>query len=661
MNRLKYFVIITSLFPCVLFSVTAYSNIRLPQLVSDNMVLQRETEIKIWGWADPGEKVRIAFNGKEGKTITGVNGKWLIKLPGMKPGGPFTMLIKGNNQLTLNNILVGDVWFCSGQSNMVLNMERVKEKYPAEIENAAYPEIRNFFVPTKADVTKEADDLPPGKWVVTSPANVLEFGAATYFFAKQLYLKYHIPIGIINSSVGGMPIEAWVSREGLKDFSQYSSLIKNYRDTAYMNSLLKKDKMSDSLAAIEQRKNPLPPDKGMSGPKKWYDTTFVPEGWHKFWLPGYWADQGVKKLHGVVWFRKEIDVPASMTGVPAKLFVGRIVDADQTYVNGILVGGITYQYPPRRYSLATGLLKPGKNIIVVRVINNMGKGGFVPDKNYSLNANGQKIDLRGEWTYQVGQVQDDNAFNRESVRKGLEFNPQKSATGLYNAMVGPAINYTIKGFVWYQGETNVGRAKEYAETLPALINDWRDKWQQGEIPFLCVQLPNFGEVEYSPDESQWAELREAQLKALSLSNTAIVVTFDAGEWNDIHPLDKRDVGERLALAAENLAYGDKAVVPSGPLYQSYKIEGNKVIITFSNVGSGLMAKGGGDLYYFAIAGADKKYVWAKAVIDGDKVIVWNDAIANPISVRYAWADNPEGANLCNKEGLLASPFRTEEK
>jgi sialate O-acetylesterase len=355
-------------------------------------------------------------------------------------------------------------------------------------------------------------------------------------------------------------------------------------------------------------------------------------------------------------------LPASVTGKPAKLFLGRIVDADQTYINGVMVGNVAYQYPPRRYELPAGILKPGKNIIVVKVINTTGKGGFVPDKPYRLVSGGENFDLRGEWQYKVGQVLDPDAGAGGGVSSGAGvFSAQNSPTGLYNTMVAPAINYTITGFVWYQGEANSGRAKEYALLLPALISDWRKKWKEGELPFLYVQLPNFMEVDYSPSASNWAELRESQLKTLSVPNTAMAVSIDAGEWNDIHPLDKKDIGDRLAIAGGHLAYGDKDGVYSGPIYQSFRIEANKIIVSFSHTGSGLVAKGGGELYYFSIAGTDKKYVWAKATIDGDKVIVWNDKVTVPVSVRYAWADNPEGANLYNKEGLPASPFETEDR
>ena len=651
--------IFSFLFACMHYIIffTAFSaraNVRLPQLVSDHMILQRNMNFKIWGWASPGEKISIYFNGRKENTITGTDSSWLISFPAMKEGGPFTMTIKGLNEITISDILIGDVWFCSGQSNMVLPMERLKEKYPDEVEHDHFPEIRNFFVPTSADIHRIHKDLPPGKWISAAGADLLQFGGLTYFFARQLYQKYHIPIGIINSSVGGYSIDAWISADALHEFPKMESKIKDLKDSNYINNLIR------NLPRKETDNTPISslPDKGITGPLKWIDPDFVPENWHRFWLPGYWADQGVKGLHGIIYFRKEIDVPASMTGVPAKLFLGCIVDADSTFVNGKFVGNITYQYPPRRYTLPAGILKPGKNIIVVKLINTSEKGGFVPDKNYSLHANGQKIDLRGDWTYQVGLVQ--NPVKDEGYGS-YDWITHNSPAALYNAMVAPAIHYSVKGILWSQGEADWSNPKDYVKYLPALIKDWRIKWNEGDIPFLYTQLAGFMEVEYSPSESDWAQLRQSQLESLSMPNTGMAVTIDIGEWNDIHPLDKKDVGERLALWADHLVYGSNDPDYSGPIYQSYQIEGNKIILHFSHTGTGLMIKGVGDLYYFAIAGADKKYIWASAKIDGDRIIVWNDKIPNPVSVRYAWANNPEGANLYNKMGLPASPFETDNK
>ncbi|PTQ96648.1 sialate O-acetylesterase [Mucilaginibacter yixingensis] len=639
----------------VLCCLSSKADVRLPQLIGDGMVLQRDVKLKVWGWASPAEHVSVKINGKTANCIAAQDGKWLATLPAMKAGGPYTMTVDGKNHIILKDILIGDVWFCSGQSNMVLPVERVKERYPEEVASANYPQIRNFFIPTASDVRGQHADLPPGKWRPTNPKTVLEFGAASYFFAKQLYLKYHVPIGIINSSVGGTPIQAWIGADGFKSLSGYQKRLDQFKDSSFMNRVTRARRQAD--ASHTQATDP-DPDKGLSGGVKWYAPGFIPQNWHKFWLPGYWADQGVRGLNGVVWFRKEVNIPESMVGQAAKLFMGRIVDADETYVNGQKVGNTTYQYPPRRYDIPAGLLKAGKNVIVIRLTNTIGKGGFVPDKRYELTDGKTSIDLRGDWLYQVGQVL--SPFRAmENIDRDAVFSAQNEPTGLYNTMVAPAINYAVKGMVWYQGESNPG-TPDYHELLTTLITSWRADWRQGNVPFLIVQLPNFGDAQYSPSESQWAQIREAELQSLALPNTGLAVTIDAGEWNDVHPVNKEDVGDRLALAAEKIAYGDTKVVASGPIFQSAQVQDHQIVLSFNSVGGGLIAKGGEPLTQFAIAGEDKKFVWADARIDGDKVIVSSARIDHPLYARYAWADNPDGANLYNQEGLPASPFRTDK-
>jgi len=338
-------------------------------------------------------------------------------------------------------------------------------------------------------------------------------------------------------------------------------------------------------------------------------------------------------------------------GKEAKILLGRIVDADSVFMNGKFIGNTTYLYPRRRYDIPTDVLKEGENIVVIRVINNTGIGGFVLDKPYEIDTDKDTVDLKGDWKFKVGDIMPSLASQTFIRWKPL---------GLYNAMIAPLLNYKIKGSIWYQGESNADRPIEYRKLFPAMINDWREKWGEGNFPFLFVQLPNFMEAKSEPSESNWALLREAQLMTLSLPKTGMAVTIDIGEWNDIHPVDKLDVGNRLALAAEKIAYGENNIVYSGPIYKSMKVEGNKIVLTFDHVGSGLMAKGGGELKYFSIAGKDKKFVWAKAKIENNKVVVWSDKVMNPVAVRYAWADNPAGANLYNKEGLPASPFRTDD-
>jgi len=622
-----------------------HAQVRLPRLVRDSMILQRDTKINIWGWAAKNEKINIKFNSKSYKTTTGSDGKWLIQLPPMKPGGPYTMDIAGSNKLSLKEILIGDVWICSGQSNMVHQMNIHDVTYAKDIAEANNPQIRHFWIPTLTNLQGPQDDLPTGYWKSAIGDDVRPFSAVAYFFAKKLYEKYHVPIGLINASVGGTPIEAWTSEEGLKDLSAMQATITKNKDTAYVNGT--------NRAAFSNATRPQPNDLGMLGEKKWFDISYVPKGWKTINIPGYWEDQGLKDLNGVVWYRKEIDIPAAMTGKPARVFLGRIVDADVLYINGKQVGATTYMYPQRRYNVPPDLLKAGKNIFVVKVTNNAGKGGFVPDKPYCIFTGNDTIDLKGYWQYKVGEAY------KPQTPGGGGISAQNQPTGLYNAMIAPLINYSAKGFLWYQGEANTNRAEEYAKLQPAQIIDWRTKWKQGDLPFLYVQLPGFMDYNYLPSESQWAALRESQLRSLSVPNTAMVVAIDLGEWNDIHPDNKKTVGERLALTAEKLAYGEN-IIYSGPIYESSKVEGNKITITFSSVGSGLITNDGEELSEFAIAGADKKFVWAKAKIEGDKIIVWNDSVASPMYVRYAWADDPVNPNLFNKEGLPASPFRTDK-
>ncbi len=617
------------------------------------MVLQRETAVRIWGWAAPGEKVTVRFAGETQSAVADGDRHWAIQLSPRKAGGPYDMDISGINHIALHNVYVGEVWVCGGQSNMDITMERVKEKYPEVIARADNPYIRQFRVPLHYDFNRPQDDLPSGRWEAATPASLLNFSAVAYFFAKELYERYKIPVGLIVNSVGGAPAESWLSVGALRSFPAAAAEAAKFADSAYIDSIAS----GERAVSNNWYRNIWQKDKGMHDDKPWYDTAYDASGWPSMPVPGYWADQGLPRVNGVVWYRKEIDVPAAMTGVAAKLFLGRIIDRDSVYVNGVFSGTIGYQYPPRRYDLPPGRLRPGRNIIVVRVINSAGRGGFAPDKPYMLTAADQTIDLKGPWQYRLG-------MESPPLRESTFF--QYKPLGLYNGMVAPLLPYTIRGVIWYQGEANTGRPAEYRSVLTSLIADWRGHWGEGDFPFLYVQLPNFMPAKEQPSESNWAALRESQREVLSVPNTAMAVTIDVGEWNDLHPLDKQDVGHRLGLAAEGVVYGRKNFVYSGPLYQSMKVSGNKARIHFTETSGGLIAKGGGELKGFAIAGADHKFVWAKAVIEGKTVVVWNDQVPNPVVVRYAWADNPRGANLYNKffydtDGLPASPFEGRVK
>ncbi|MEJ2494669.1 MAG: sialate O-acetylesterase [Ignavibacteriaceae bacterium] len=629
----------------IVFSLASFGKVKLPKLISDGMILQRNTDVNIWGWADANENISVSFVGSTYNTIADNKGNWKVVLADLKPGGPYQMQI---NSITINNILVGDVWVCSGQSNMELPMRRVSWNYPSEIEHSENKYIRQFLVPDKYNFDEPQNDLSSGTWKSAFPENTPDFSATAYFFAKFLYEKYKVPIGLINSALGGSPVESWISGNALKKFPKYYNEAKLFRDSILIKTIEASDRARSNAWYTLLHKV----DRGFKDPENiWYKTNLNTSDWSTMEVPGYWSEEtDLGQLNGVIWFRKKVEIPSSMAGKSAKLILGRIVDADSAFINGHFVGTVSYQYPPRRYDIPTGLLKAGENTIVVRVISNIGKGGFVPDKQYAVVTKDTSISLTGEWKY----------------RLGAEMPPLESQTfirwkptGLYNAMIAPLLNYKIKGVIWYQGESNAERPKEYLSLFSTMIKDWRTNWNEGDFPFLFVQLPNFMETKSEPSESNWALLREAQLKTLSLPNAGMVVAIDIGEWNDIHPLDKKDVGYRFALAAEKLAYSDN-IVYSGPIYKSMKIDGNKIILSFTHTGSGLIAKGDNKLKYFAIAGNNKKFVWANAKIENNKVVVWNDKVKNPVAVRYAWADNPDGANLYNKEGLPASPFRTDD-
>jgi sialate O-acetylesterase len=625
------------------------SELRLPRLISDGMVLQRDTKVKIWGWAAPGGIVTVDFIEKSYSAITNPDGKWEVMLDELQAGGPYSMGIKARTSITVKNILVGDVWICSGQSNMVIPMERVKVIYEDEIANCENPAIRQFVVPDRYDFKVPQEDLEGGSWEAASADTILQFTAVGYFFAKALFEKYHMPIGLIRNSVGGTPVESWLSEDALKYFPENLEVIKQLNVDGYIDSIMKKEQadINDWFNSLNQN------DKGLiNGEPAWAEPSYEASDWSTMKLPISWEEEGLRDLKGALWFRKEIDVPASMIGKPAKLYMGTIVDSDSTYVNGTFVGSTGYQYPPRRYEVPANLLKQGKNIITLRVISNDGKGEFIKDKPYKLFTEDQVINLQGEWQYKIG------AAVSEPLPPTTFF--QYKPLGLFNGMIAPLLNYNMKGVIWYQGESNTGDPEGYHERFSAMIADWRQKWQQGSFPFLFVQLANFMEAKAQPSESKWAELREEQRRTLDVYNTGMAVAIDVGEWNDLHPLNKKDVGNRLSLLAQKIAYGDNEVVSSGPIYKSMKAFENRITIAFENIGGGLVVKEGDKLQHFAIAGLNNKFVWANAIIKEDKVVVWNDEVINPIAVRYAWADNPQGANLYNKEGLPASPFTTEK-
>ena len=647
-------------------ALSGFAQVRLPQFISDGMVLQRDVPVKIWGWASPGEKVTVCHpvldagsSGKKGiagqarndkaskarndiNTQAGVDGKWEIQLPPQKAGGPYTIKI---NTIEVKNILFGDVWICSGQSNMETPVSRVMSMFGKEIENYSNPKIHYIKIPMAYNFHGAKDDVPPCSWVELNPETALDFSAVAYFFAKELFEKTSVPIGIINSSVGGSPAEAWISEEALKPFPAMLNDMRICQSDEYVAEMIR----MSSLPGQQWNKILNDQDKGLNETEKWYSPQYDDRLWATTDLfENSWGQANFRPSNGAFWFRKTINIPQKYENQPALLYMGRIVDADSVFINGICVGTTGYQYPPRNYNVPANILKAGKNQITVRLVSQSGFPEFITGKPYKLVFPDTEISLEGQWKTHTGALMPPVAGG------GIPF--QYKPTGLYNAMIAPLKNLAVKGIIWYQGESNTGRYNEYYDLMTTLIGDWRNLWGKN-LPFISVQLANFMQPALFQQQSDWAELRNIQQEIYqTVPNTGMAVAIDVGEWNDIHPLNKKEVGKRLSLQARSLAYGEK-IICDGPVYQSNTMDGNRVILSFKSGTDQL--KPVDKFKGFAIAGTDGIFKTAQAVINENHVIVWSDDIDQPAKVRYAWADNPEGANLYNQEGLPASPFQCD--
>jgi sialate O-acetylesterase len=632
----------------IVLSVSVFANVRLPKIFGDNMVLQRNKPIPVWGWADANEKVTIQFD-KQTKTVKAdKNGKWMVKLDNESAGGPYQLTITGKNTMLFSNVLVGEVWVCSGQSNMEMPIEGWGKinNYQREIRDANYPQIRHIKIPNTVSAKPE-EDIPSGEWKICNPETAGDFTAVGYFFARELYNQLKIPIGLINTSWGGTHVETWTSRDAFENSDEFKTMI------AGMPSLdldsLAKVRKAETLKKIEDLQGGLPAN--ATEAQKWKDVDIDETHFPHMHLPGLWEGQQLGDLDGIVWFRKTITVAVADAAKSATLALAMIDDNDITYVNGIKVGATNSYNAKRNYAIPAGVLKEGKNVIAVRVEDTGGGGGIYGDSSdMKLTIDNNIIPLFGDWLFRVESVTGDAGT----------VGPNSYPTLLFNAMVNPLIPYAMEGVIWYQGEANAGRAYQYRKAFPLMITDWRRHWNEGDFSFYFVQLASWNaDNGNSAKGSAWAELREAQAMTLSLPNTGMAVTADIGNPVDIHPKDKQDVGKRLAAIALHYLYG-KDIVYGGPVYQSMQTEGNKAILSFTNTGSGLMVKDKyGYLQGFEIAGADKQFHYAKASIDGDKVVVYSDSVSAPVAVRFGWADDAGDDNLYNKEGFPASPFRTD--
>ncbi|GAO42646.1 hypothetical protein FPE01S_01_16610 [Flavihumibacter petaseus NBRC 106054] len=615
------------------------------------MVLQRDKPIIISGSGRPGESIGITWRGNSYKTKSGENGKFSLTLPASASGGPYTLTVtsgtSGQASLTFHDILIGEVWICAGQSNMVLPMDRVREMYPDELEGASWPLIRFYTVPIQAGLTGPMPELPAASWKVVNRSNIPSLSATAYFFSRTLFKKLNIPVGVIITAVGGTPIEAWMPATSLTAFPDAAKQISDNLDTSTLFQQIRS--IQEKTALQEQQRRAT--DSGLSGSQPWFMPSIADSGWASIQVPGFWEDLGIPATDGVIWFRKDLMLPQEQADLPAKLYLGRIVDADEVWVNGTLVGSTGYQYPPRRYTIPAGLLQSGTNSICVRITNHQLKGGFAPGKSYYLLAGKDSIRLEGAWKYKIALRFSATELIPDPVR------PQYQPAALYNGLIAPLGNWPVRGFLWYQGESNVGKADTYRNLFPAMITSWRQQWHDSLLPFVYVQLPNYRDAYAAPETNAWAELRAAQAAALSLPRTAMITTIDAGDSNDLHPLNKSTVGERLALAALNITYG-KNTVFTGPRASTVIVAGKKIRILFEKLHTGLVSADGLPPRCFEIAGSDKSFRPAIARINGNEIILEKQDkgdVSDIRYVRYAWSDNPP-VNLTNKAGLPATPF-----
>ncbi len=630
-------------------SSSLYAQVRLPKIFSDNMVLQRDKDIKIWGWASKGETVSVAFHNQVKKVKADKTGKWVVTLSPESAGGPYDLVVKGKNSITLNNVMMGDVWVCSGQSNMEqpVNGWTTVVNYQQEVANANYPDIRLFTVEKNISTTA-TDDVKGGKWENCSPAVISPFSAVGYFFGRALYKELKVPIGLINSTWGGTDVETWTSRESIDNSDVFGDEIKSL-PVLSTDSLLavRKKKMIQLMQNVQDN---LPDATTVN---TWKNESVDDRSWTKMQLPSMWENRQLGPVFdGIVWFRKTINISAADAGKSATLSLGTIDDNDETYVNGVKIGATQGYNMNRKYTIPAGILHQGNNVIAVRVEDGGGGGGlWGEEKDMYVEVSNKKQSLVGDWAFRIAEI---NAGNM-----GIGANDYPSL--LYNAMINPLVPMSIKGAIWYQGENNANRAFQYRKSFPLMISDWRKQWKQGDFPFYFVQLANFNAANgNSLVGSAWAELREAQAMALALPNTGMAVIIDVGESYDIHPKNKQDVGKRLAALALNKTYGEN-IVCGGPKYESMAVNGNSVSLKFSNVSNNkwMVKDKYGYIKGFEIAGADKKFYYAQARIEGNAIVVSSDAVKNPVAVRYAWCDDPIDANLFNAEGFPAEPFRTD--
>lgn len=632
------------------------AKVSLSPLFTDNMVLQQNTEVKLWGTARPDKPVTVStsWNGAVYTATAGSDGRWSVIVDTPAAGGPYTLTFSdGKEKTVLVNVLVGEVWICSGQSNMEMKMSDKVTGWEKDLEESArYSNIRLLHVKNTTSPQPQSEvELIGEGWQTCNAENLKDFSAAAYYFGRHLNENLDIPIGLIETCWGGTVAEAWTSAEALRmmgDFDYQLDKLPSIPVSAEEREAV----FQTEVAQWSEDFKKLDPC-FQDGKAVWTMSSFDDSSWQSCRLPDFLQYQGYPSTVGYFWVRKTIDIPAEWEGHELKLAVGAVDDNDFTYFEGVEVGHTEGCIFRREYTVPASAVKAGKATVAVRVMDTGGLGGILGGENdlAVVGPDGKAISLSGEWKFKMVMGMDEAPYFPVNAAQDANY-----PTFLYNAMIHPLIEVPIAGAIWYQGESNSSRAAQYKDLLPLMINDWRQKWGY-DFPFYLAQIANYMTRQTGPEESQWAELREAQLQTLNLENTGMAVLIDIGEEMDIHPKNKVDVGRRLALNALAKTYG-KNVSYSGPVYDGYTLEGDAIRISFTHTDGGLLAKGSDRLEGFYIAGADHKFHKADAVIEGDTIVVKSAEVAFPVAVRYAWADNPV-CNLYNGADLPASPFRTD--
>ncbi len=625
-------------------NLSAGNRLKISAVFGSNMVVQRGINIPVWGTSEAGKAVTIDFAGYKTSATVDKDGSWSARLPVLNAGGPFTMKVfTGTDTVSFTNVLVGDVWLASGQSNMQMALSWGVNNKEEEIRNANYPQIRFFTVANDLN-NKPQTDITGGQWLECNSSSVKDFSVVGYFFARQIHQEIKVPLGIINSSWGGTDIQAWMSNEALQS-------IPFYKDTL-PEIIAGTGDFSDGYEQFEET-NKLRDsiiENSLSGIQlKVFEPQYNDQDWKTMMLPCKWSQYGIKNYYGYVWFRKHIQLHEGPETKDLILNLGDVSNENIAYFNGIEIKKAGYGANVA-YSIPAQLVKPGDNLISLRVLGRWAIGGFNSTAGFIYLETADKLvhlSLAGDWKY--------NEKIEPETPAWIEY--YNFPTFVYNSKIAPVIPFGLKGMLWYQGENNTKKPQGYDQLFSLLINDWRTRWGQGDLPFIFAQLSNYGMRSDKPLESNIALIREAQAGCSNIPNTAMVVNIDLGLADgDVHFKNKQECGKRFADAALGLVYG-KNVLYKNPICKSKRIEGNKVHIQFENIPGGMKTNDNSAPKSFAVAAADNQFVWANARIEGNEVVVWSDLIENPKSVRYGWADNPD-CNLYSAKGLPFSPFRT---